>query len=108
MPKASEELVLDFSFRPRRWYHVVIAHSAGSALVHPLVRLFVDSVPEASGRLRYPKVRRAMLQRRIKVIQRPPSLYDAPSVHGWSVFTPGCGNTRCMSWGWYHGCKDKK
>lgn len=58
LPKASEELVLDFSFCPRKWHHVVIAHSAGGPLVHPLVRLFVNGNPEASGRLRYPKVRR--------------------------------------------------
>ena len=56
LPKTSEELVLDYSFQPQQWHHVVIAHSAGSALVHPLVRLFVDGAPEASGRLRYPKV----------------------------------------------------
>lgn len=56
MPKATEELVLDHCFKPKQWQHVVISHSGGSALVQPVVRLFVDGSPEANGRLRYPKV----------------------------------------------------
>lgn len=56
MPKATEELVLNHRFKPKQWQHVVVSHSAGSALVQPVVRLFVDGSPEANGRLRYPKV----------------------------------------------------
>ena len=56
LPKATEELILDYRFQPKRWQHVVLSHSAGSALVHPVLRLFIDGSPEASGRLRYPKV----------------------------------------------------
>ena len=53
---AVDELALDFRFKPRHWYHVAVAHSAGSALTHPSVRLIVEGRLEATGRLKYPKV----------------------------------------------------
>ena len=53
---AVDELALDFRFKPRDWYHVAVAHHAGSALTHPTVRLFVEGRLEGTGRLKYPKV----------------------------------------------------
>ena len=52
------EVVLPFRFRPRRWYHVVAAHSAGGTLSAPLALLFVDGVVvSVAEKLKYPKVR---------------------------------------------------
>ena len=54
--KAAEAL-LEFQFLPRRWYHVVVSHSAGSALAPAWVRLYINGSLEAHERLKYPKVR---------------------------------------------------
>lgn len=54
-PKVSE-VVLDYRFEAKRWYHVVISHSAGSALTPSWARLFVNGVLEASARFKYPRL----------------------------------------------------
>ena len=51
------EAELDFQFLPRRWYHVALSHSAGSALAPAWLRLHVNGALEASERLKYPKAR---------------------------------------------------
>ncbi len=55
-PKPAEAL-LGFQFLPRRWYHVALSHSAGSALAPAWVRLYVNGGLEAHERLKYPKVK---------------------------------------------------
>lgn len=44
--------VLPYSFRPRRWYHLVLSHSAGStlSLTSPQVAVYVDGQQQV-GRL---------------------------------------------------------
>lgn len=54
-PKVAE-VVLDYRFEAKRWYHVVLTHSTGSALTPSWARLFVNGVLEASARFRYPKL----------------------------------------------------
>ncbi len=52
------EAVLPFSFAPRRWHHVVVAHSPGGPLSAPLASLYVDGqLAAAAEKLRYPKAR---------------------------------------------------
>ena len=54
-PKLTE-VSLPFQFQSHRWYHVVVAHSTGSALTSSVVRLFVNGNLEASSRFKYAKV----------------------------------------------------
>ncbi len=49
-------MVLDYRFDAKRWYHVVLTHSTGSALTPSWARLFVNGLLEASARFRYPKL----------------------------------------------------
>ena len=51
------EALLEYQFLPRRWYHVAVSHSAGSALAPAWVRLYVNGGLEAHERLKYPKAR---------------------------------------------------
>jgi hypothetical protein len=54
------EAALAFDFRPRHWYHVVVAHAPGGPLSAPLASLYVDGQPVAAAeKLRYPKARPA-------------------------------------------------
>ena len=54
------EAALAFDFRPRQWYHVVVAHAPGGPLSAPLATLYVNGQPVAAAeKLRYPKVRAA-------------------------------------------------
>lgn len=48
--------MLEYRFRPKQWYHVVLCHSAGTALSSSYVTLFVNGTLEATAKLRYPKV----------------------------------------------------
>ncbi|KAK9905588.1 hypothetical protein WJX75_002584 [Coccomyxa subellipsoidea] len=52
----TSEAQLEFRFEAKRWYHVVLTHSTGSALAPAWVRLFVNGTLEASERFKYPKV----------------------------------------------------
>lgn len=51
----TSEAQLEFRFEAKRWYHVVLTHSTGSALAPAWVRLFVNGTLEASERFKYPK-----------------------------------------------------
>lgn len=53
----TNEAELDYVLQPKRWYHIVLTHSTGSALALSVVRLFVNGTLEASERFKYPKVR---------------------------------------------------
>lgn len=54
---AVSEAVLPFDFQPRRWHHVVAAHTPGGPLSAPLAMLYVDGKAVAAAeKLRYPKV----------------------------------------------------
>ena len=57
MGAKSSEVELEHSFKARRWYHVALTLSAGSALTPGWARLYVDGRLEASERFKYPKVR---------------------------------------------------
>ena len=54
-PKSSE-VELDYKFDARKWYHVALTFSSGSALTPGWARLYVNGVLEASERFKYPKV----------------------------------------------------
>lgn len=55
-PKLSS-VVMNHSFVPRKWCHIVLTHSTGNALTSPMLRLYVNGLLEASARFKYPKVR---------------------------------------------------
>ena len=54
-PKSSE-VELDYKFDARKWYHVALTFSSGSALTPGWARLYVNAILEASERFKYPKV----------------------------------------------------
>ena len=56
MGAKSSEVELEHSFKARKWYHVALTLSSGSALTPGWARLYVDGLLEASERFKYPKV----------------------------------------------------
>ena len=74
------EAALAFDFRPRQWYHVVVAHAPGGPLSAPLATLYVDGQPVAAAeKLRYPKVPSApvaSLKALGNIARRPVTLLD--------------------------------
>ena len=47
---------MGYQFLPRRWYHVALTHTPGSALAPSWVRLYINGALEASERFKFPKV----------------------------------------------------
>ena len=50
---------LNYAFRPRRWYHVVISHTYSLVLTSEL-KLYVDGAKAATANLRYPGISKAL------------------------------------------------